>query len=96
MKTVKTFLVSALVSVVSFSTVSVFAENTGTAASNSMPMMQGQPGNMPMMQGQQGYMPMMQMMQQRHQIMDVHMQKIETHMQNIEELLKQLVESQKK
>ena len=59
-----------------------------------MPMMQG--GGMPMMGGNMGHMPMMQMMQQRHVMMQAHMQRMETHMANIEALLEQLVELQKK
>ncbi len=95
MKITKTAIISTLVSVVVLATVA-FAETT---VSNPMPMMQGQQGGMPMMQGQQGNIPMMQMMgmmQQRHAVMDVHMQKMETHMQNIETLLQRLVDAKEK
>ena len=63
-----------------------------------MPMMRGQHrGCAPMMAGKQGAgMPKMHMMKRRQAMMQEHMQKMEAHLAAIEDLLRQLVEQQKK
>lgn len=64
---------------------------------NDMPMMgMGQGTRMPLQQGEQSGMPMMQMMQNRQSMMREHMQTMEARMAAIEDLLRQLVESQKR
>jgi len=48
------------------------------------------------MSDQSGSIPMMQMVQQRRTLMQEHTQKMEAHMATVEELLRQLVDRQKK
>ncbi len=69
-----------------------------TTGPGSMGMMSRDDSGMPMMNmmGKQGGMPMMDMMKERHTEMKTHMGTMETRLANIENLLRQLVDLQKK